>query len=238
MAEEAPTEAPVSAGRFRLPKLFADQGEAAIAPGETATEVSGGGTAAPSLPESNGSAAPSGPPASPAALIIDELKQVSDGMELVFRLLSDINERETAQEKVFDTLYSELREYKNDFIYEHLKPVVRPLLFLFDSFEQFEREVQAQERPAGEERRGGMSPTLVRENLFYFREQLVEALRICEVTMMEAPQGEFNAKLHKAVEVVEVEAEANNTVQRVVRSGWYLNGQLLRPAEVAVGKAK
>jgi molecular chaperone GrpE (heat shock protein) len=53
---------------------------------------------------------------------------------------------------------------------------------------------------------------------------------------MEAPKGAFNARLHKVIDVVPVEASQDGIVQRVVRSGWYLNGALLRSAEVIVGK--
>ncbi len=53
---------------------------------------------------------------------------------------------------------------------------------------------------------------------------------------MQTPEGLFDARLHKAIDTVEVEAEADNTVQRVVRSGWYLNGRVFRPAEVVIGK--
>ena len=33
-----------------------------------------------------------------------------------------------------------------------------------------------------------------------------------------------------------VAREQDGTIVRVVRTGWFLNGQLLRPAEVVVGK--
>jgi molecular chaperone GrpE (heat shock protein) len=165
------------------------------------------------------------------------MTQMRDGLELIYHTLLEAADRESSREKVFDTLYTELREYKNDFIYEHLKPVVRPLLFLYDSLAQFDGEVTSMLLPPEAERRQ-LSPSLVRENLNYFMDQLVEALRVCEVTQMETPTGAFNPKLHKAVEVQEVDAEEDNTVVRVVRTGWYLNGQLLRPAEVVVGKAK
>jgi molecular chaperone GrpE (heat shock protein) len=157
-------------------------------------------------------------------------------MEEMSRLLQEICDRGTAQDKVFDTLHSELQDYKNDFIYEHLKPVVRPLLFLYDSLEQFEDELAQQERPQTDERRRGLSPALVRQNMAFFREQLVEALRICEVTPMQTPEGMFDPKCHKAVDIALVEAEQENMIQRVVRSGWYLNGHVFRPAEVVVGK--
>jgi molecular chaperone GrpE (heat shock protein) len=155
----------------------------------------------------------------------------------MYQLVEDIAERESAQEKVFNTLHAELRDYKNDFIYEHLKPVIRPLLFLYDSLEQFDAEIALYERPSnGERRQSGLSPHLVRENISFFRDQLTEALRICEVTPMEAPKGPFNARLHKVIDVVPVDAAQDGMIQRVVRSGWYLNGALLRSAEVIVGK--
>ncbi len=164
-----------------------------------------------------------------------ELLVLREKISGVADAVDELNTRETTQAKVFDTLHAELGDYKKDFIYEHLKPVVRPLLFLYDSLEQFDDEIGQYERPQAEERRG-LSPSLVRENVSFFRDQLVEALRVCEVTMMEAPEGAFNAKLQKAIGVENVEAARDNTILRVVRSGWFLNGQLLRPAEVIVGR--
>ncbi|HEX8234747.1 MAG TPA: nucleotide exchange factor GrpE [Abditibacteriaceae bacterium] len=168
--------------------------------------------------------------------MMQKLTNLEERMESMNRLLQEICDRGTAQEKVFDTLHSELQDYKNDFIYEHLKPVVRPLLFLYDSLEQFEDELAQQERPQVDERRRGLSPALVRQNMAFFREQLVEALHICEVTPMQTPEGVFDPKCHKAVDIALVEPEQENHIQRVVRSGWYLNGHVFRPAEVVVGK--
>ena len=110
-------------------------------------------------------------------------------------------------------------------------------MFLYDSLEQFDAEIALYERPTnGERRQVGLSPQLVRENIGFFRDQLVEALRICEVAPMESPKGAFNPRMHKVIDVVPVEASQDGMIQRVVRSGWYLNGQLLRSAEVIVGK--
>jgi molecular chaperone GrpE (heat shock protein) len=169
--------------------------------------------------------------------IVEEFGQVQGELQRMYRLVEEISERESAQEKVFNTLHAELRDYKNDFIYEHLKPVVRPLLFLYDSLEQFDAEIALYERPnSGERRQSGLSPQLVRENISFFRDQLIEALRICEVTRMETPKGAFNPRLHKVIDVVPAEADQDGMIQRIVRSGWYLNGALLRSAEVIVGK--
>ena len=228
---------PAGGRRFRLPEFFTKGAEAAAE--ETLGELDPDvlpvhtGPPVPAREARRGDerrAAPSNEMAS------DELAALRAGLEQIGDIVTSINEREGALEKVFDTLHSELADYKNDFLYEHLKPVVRPLLFLFDSLEQFDAEVAIAERQMGDERRQTISPAVVRENVRYFRDQLIEALRVCEVVMMDTPRGPFDPKFQKAIDVVPVSAEENNTIQRVVRSGWFLNGQLLRPAEVVVGK--
>ena len=173
-----------------------------------------------------------------SSIVAAELSGLRDEIERLTQQITQVNEREGSLERVFDTLHAELSDYKNDFLYEHLKPVVRPLLFLFDSIEQFDSEV-AMTQDAGPNPTatpGTLAAFVVRENIAFFRDQLVEALQVCEVTIMEAPRGAFNSKFHKAVDVMPVEREKDGTIVRVVRSGWFLNGQLLRPAEVVVGK--
>ena len=166
----------------------------------------------------------------------DHLETIHNEVLRMSQLVESINERESSQEKVFNTLHAELRSYKNDFIYEHLKPIVRPLLFLYDSMEQFKDEIEESNRNLRGFEARSMSPKLVRQNIEYFKDQLVEALRICEVVPMEMPRGQVNAKLHKIIDVVPVNAEQDGIIQRVIRSGWYINQQVLRQAEVIVGK--
>lgn len=259
MAEEFDKGSSVGTRRFRLPKLFAETEEVvdtdevdAASPTQSGMPSSGPGTFVPSealstsMPtaQSTSSLSDSAEGTSADEILeyvagmAQELLSLRQQLQNIHGEISDLNSRESGQEKVFDTLHAELSGYKKDFIYEHLKPVVRPLLFLYDSLEQFDTEVAAFERPQGEERRSALSPRVVRDNVTFFRDQLVEALQVCEVTMMEEPKGEFNPKLHKAIEAVAVDPSQNNTIQKVVRSGWYLNGQLLRPAEVVVGRGK
>ena len=164
----------------------------------------------------------------------DELDELRDTLSEVHRLLAEVADRGTAQDKVFDTLHSELQDYKNDFIYEHLKPVLWPLLFLFDSLEQYGREIVHR---ATETKDSRVEAKEVLDHLKFFRGQLVEALRICEVTPMKQPQGLIDPKLHKGISVDIVDdPDLENTIRRVVRTGWYLNGKVLRHAEVVIGK--
>lgn len=213
----------------RLPRLFAEAADE--------TEERANVPSSPSVAGTPLSRLASGGPVG-VLLNATELQDIRNAMELMYGEIKQFNERESSQEKVFNSLYKELNDYKNDFLYEHMKPVVRPLLFLYDSLEEFDDEIASFQWPATDERRNTMPPHLVRQNVSYFKEQLVEALRICEVTLMEKPEGEFDPKLHKAVEVMAVEPDQDRKIQRIIRNGWYLNNQLLRPAEVVIGRAK
>lgn len=163
-----------------------------------------------------------------------ELQELRETVSEIHRVLSEFSERGSAQEKVFDTLHSELQDYKNDFIYEHLKPVLWPLLFLFDSLEQYAREIVGRATSTGGHQ---VDAKEVLDHLKFFRGQLVESLRICEVTPMKQPSGTIDLKCHKGIGVEPVQDPSeDNTVRRVVRTGWFLNGKVLRHAEVIVGK--
>jgi molecular chaperone GrpE (heat shock protein) len=244
--------------RFRLPKLFAESDAVSleessdIRSAEVAVEVSSDNGALEAMhPDETGDPAPEhlamleraagvmmANGGSGGATKLQELRQLQRNVEEISCALRELNERESAQDKVFSALYDELQGYKNDFIYERLKPMVRSLLFLFDSLEQFDAELAQREldERATEEHRQAVSPDTVRHNIAFFRDQLVEALHICEVTPMEKPEGQFDPRLHKAIEIIQVSTDQDNVVQRVVRSGWYLNGHVFRPAEVIVGK--
>lgn len=233
MADE--TQKSPAAPRFRLPKLFAQPAEAAAE--ATLAEIESAAPAAKIAELSEAPATSNGSHSRAGADVAGEIAALRDTIAELSEQVLQVNERETSLARVFDALHAELADYKNDFLYEHLKPVVRPLLFLFDSLEQFDGEVAMVEAAmTNVAPENVLSPPIVRENVRFFRDQLIEALQVCEVTIMEAPHGAFNAKFHKAIDVMPVGAAEDGTIVRVVRSGWFLNGQLLRPAEVVIGK--
>lgn len=147
-------------------------------------------------------------------------------------LLLSIQETQENRDRAFDLLYDELSGYKNDFYLERLKPSLRALLFLLDSIEGFERELLDYDG-----RGDAVLIKLVKANLVHFRDQLVDVLTILELTPIESEDAKFDPKTQRAVEVVPVEAEQNNTVQRQIRGGWRLGGKMLRAADVVVGRS-
>lgn len=154
--------------------------------------------------------------------------------------LSALSSRGSESHKAFDALHTELNDYKKDFIFQHIKPLLRPLLFLYDSLEGFDREMKLYEEAQSGQNLppDALTGTKVRQNLTFLRDQLVEALEVCEVEPLPVPSGVFDAKNQKAIDTAPVTPELDGTIVEVIRIGWTLNGHLLRPAEVILGKAQ
>ena len=152
--------------------------------------------------------------------------------ELISAAQEQIGQQNSARDKAFDALYEEMSDYKNDFFYERLKPTLRALLFLLDSIEEFEREVETRKQSGV-----AIPGEVLQSNLAHFRDQLVDVFAMSEMAPIEAPDEKFDAKTQRAVQVVRVEAAQNNLVQKQVRGGWTLGGKTLRVADVIVGKS-
>ena len=147
--------------------------------------------------------------------------------------IAAMGEKETSREAVFDALYRELQDYKDDFVSERTKPLLRALLFLHDSLLQFDEELQT--RAATLDAKA--CADLTHQNLKFFRDQLDEALLLADVAPLPMPSSAFDPKQHKAMEAKPVALAQHGTILKVLRPGWLLKNQLLRPAEVVVGKA-
>ena len=104
-----------------------------------------------------------------------DFEEMKVEMERMNRLVNELNERESSNGAGLQHAAFGVDGLQKRFHLRAFEASVRPLLFLYDSLEQFDREVELYERPNTDERRqSGLAPRLVRENIGYFREQLVE----------------------------------------------------------------
>ena len=211
--------------------------------------LSGSDDRSAALPEEDSAEAPTAPPlgqmyrrATPASggnlteIRIDldgARRQLDDVHGMVARLL----ERKPVEQNVFDALHVELKDYKNDFFYERLKPIVRPMLDTLDSMTEFFVLLEARE--AAGEARDPETLRLTRENLSHFAAQLADVLAVCEAFPLEVavPGAAFDPARHRTVETAHVAPEQVGAVLSVKRPGWTLGRQVLRPAEVVRGIA-
>ncbi len=163
----------------------------------------------------------------------EQIEGIAEGLGQLFDLVVALHDQDAAENKAFDTLHAELTDYKNDFFYERLKPFARQMLFVCDALEQYGAEI-ADSAAAGKT----LPAADVAANISHCTEQLKDALRLIEVAPIEAAGEQFDPKTQRAIEVEAVPAARDKEVLRQVRAGWTMGANLLRPADVVVGKAE
>lgn len=131
---------------------------------------------------------------------------------------------DSVQQKAFDQLYEELRQYKDDFIFQSEKPFLLDLLLFYDSLNWFQQSLQKQE----------MSPDVVADSFQYLLDEFLELLYRRDVVPCESATR-FDRRLHKAVRVVPAtKTDDDWKVQAVLKRGFVRSDRLLRAEEVSV----
>jgi len=163
---------------------------------------------------------------------LDDVFEVVCGMEEVFEtvkaplarieegLLARLN-ADKSKDKAFDTLYEEMRQYKENFLHKAQKPLFLDLILLYD---QVIRGLESVSEDAGKE---------AIENI---KEELLEILYRRDVEPMEFEEGsKFDRVQMKAIKRVETDnEEQDKDIERVSRCGFKWDETILRPHEVVV----
>lgn len=139
-------------------------------------------------------------------------------------LLEQSARRDDIQKKAFDALYEELRQYKEDFIFQMEKPLLLDLLLFYDSLNWFQQSLLKQE----------MSPEVIADSFQYLIDEFLELLYRRDVLPMESRQT-FDKRVQKAIKVTPTdEPELDYQIQQVVKRGFSRSGRSLRPEEVVI----
>jgi molecular chaperone GrpE (heat shock protein) len=126
------------------------------------------------------------------------------------------------REKAFDQLYEELRQYKEDFIFQAEKPLLLDLLLFYDSLIWFRSSLES----------GEMSPKVVGESFQFLIDEFEELLYRRDVLPTQ-PEDEFNRERQKAVQVVYTDdVSLDWRISRVIKRGFTRGERVLRPEEV------
>jgi molecular chaperone GrpE (heat shock protein) len=136
-----------------------------------------------------------------------------------------IRQTETVNQRLFNSLHQELKNYRDNFLRESLqKPFIRDLVMLFDDLSSLRSQL-------GSEGRHGVSAQWT-ANLENSIAALLEILHRMEVTEIE-PQERVDRAKHRVVsyEPADFEQEDGLIVMRVKR-GFVWRDQVLRPEEV------
>lgn len=150
------------------------------------------------------------------------LAALQSQVETLRQLVEQQSRREDIQRSAFDQLYEELRQYKDDFVFQAEKPLLLDLLLFHDSLVWFRRGLD----------KGEMSPEVVSDSFQYLIEEFLELLYRRDVLPTE-PRDEFHRESQKAVQVVYTDdVTLDWRIQRVVKRGFTRGERVLRPEEV------
>lgn len=135
-------------------------------------------------------------------------------------------QRDEVQQRAFDALYEELRQYKEDFIFQMEKPLLLDLLLFYDSLNWFQQSLVKQE----------MSPEVIADSFQYLIDEFLELLYRRDVLPMEG-KDRFDRETQKAIKVVYSQDEAKDyKVRQVLKRGFTRGGRILRPEEVVISR--
>jgi molecular chaperone GrpE (heat shock protein) len=140
--------------------------------------------------------------------------------------LAAIRQTETVNQRLFNSLHQELKNYRDNFLRESLqKPFIRDLVMLFDDLSSLASQLGSSQSGAG-----GSSHWAA--NLDNAIAALLEILHRMEVTEVE-PKERVDRALHRVVsyEPADFEQDDGLIVMRVKR-GFVWRDQILRPEEV------
>ena len=151
-------------------------------------------------------------------------KTVQERLDELTELFRERLRTDGVQQKAFDQLYEELRQYKDDFMFQQEKPFLLDLLLFYDSLHWFHQSLQKRE----------MSPDVVCDSFQYLVDEFLELLYRRDVVPAESAER-FDRKLHKAVRVVPAAGEGDDwKVEAVLKRGFVRGERMLRPEEVSV----
>ncbi|MCB9758747.1 MAG: nucleotide exchange factor GrpE [Alphaproteobacteria bacterium] len=146
------------------------------------------------------------------------------GLDEIRQVLTERSIAEQTQAQAFDTLYEELRQYKEDFIYQAEKPLLLDLLLFYDSLNWFQNSLMSNE----------MSMEVVADSFQYLIDEFLEVLYRRDVLPMESNQY-FDPKTQKAVKVQPAPEDAvDQEVAQVLKRGFTRGDRVLRSEEVVI----
>ena len=158
----------------------------------------------------------------------DDLQRLTDQIAEIRRAVTDSIGNDKVKERAFEELYTELKQYKEDFVFQAEKPLLLDLLLFYDSLNWFHQSLIKQE----------MSPDVIADSFQYIIDEFLEVLYRRDVLPIEESDT-FDRRVHKAVKVRPTDDESQDyKIAQVLKRGFQRAEKLLRPEEVVIHRAQ
>lgn len=164
---------------------------------------------------------------------------------LVEELQALVDQKSGLNQRMFDALHEELKDYKDGFLLESVhKPIIRDLISVYDDLDNIHRQMldAVAEAATMPPEIGGKVVDRLKTmaiNIEHKCEFIVEVLARLEVTMLPLGSGKLDKQLQRAVTVEMAEdPDEDGKVLRVVKRGFLWKDRVLRAEEVVIKKWK
>ena len=155
---------------------------------------------------------------------MSDSNRMADELAQMRQMIQERLSNDKVREMAFDKLYEELKQYKDDFLFQSEKPLLLDLLLFYDSLNWFQESLVKQE----------MSPDVIADSFQYLIDEFLEVLYRRDVLPLDE-SATFDRKVHKAVKVNETsDAEADYRIAQVLKRGFTRNEKQLRAEEVVI----
>ncbi len=150
---------------------------------------------------------------SPSEVIISELTRIRSSLDR-------LEQQESSSKDAFNALYSEMEDYKKGALFELEKHILNDLLFFFDGLQW------------------AVTSSKDRETTQQVYDDFMDLLARYEVTPF-PPSTNFDAKLHRVLQVVDTEDPTlDGTIASVLKRGFYRRQAILRVEDVTLYQLK
>lgn len=153
----------------------------------------------------------------------EEYKKLIEAAELV----EDFKDKYLRAQAELDNTRKRLIKEKEEYVKFANEDILSDILYVVDNFDRALQHMSSAEKVES-----------ILEGVKMIQKQFHLLLEQKGVIKIEAAGKKFDPALHEAVERVETEEDKDGVIIEEVQAGYLLNGRLLRPAVVKVGKKK
>lgn len=164
----------------------------------------------------------------------DSLTEVNKSLSGLRQLFEGQIARNANQNKMFDAIHREMKEYKENFLLEAIhKPIIQNLIGFHDSFKLIESQLNDILNETEDIRSDDLSQ--FQKNLENMSFELEEILYRLDVNPYEERLETLDRKLHKTLDTRPADTpEQDGKVAEVHKIGFYWRDKIFRPEEVTI----
>lgn len=153
------------------------------------------------------------------------LVTITEMLKNVISLIENKISYDETKEKMFQSLYQQLKEYKEGFVESIQKPIIKILLPLYDSVIRIDKALKSKD----------FSIDALKNEVDILKSEFEEVLYQLDVTpFIEHPEI-LDRKIHKTIKVIETsDPNEDKKIVEIVRYGFFWKGNILRPEEVTI----